>query len=428
MPACRPSPPKKAPLHIGFVSTRIAGTDGVSLEIAKWAQVLTEMGHECFYFSGLSEQPPERSMVVEEAFFQHPEIIKLTQDLFDDYCRSSETTARIHRLRDHLKQHLYRFIERFDIDILIAENALSLPVNIPLGLALTEVIAETDIYTIGHHHDFWWERTRYLRSAADDFLRAAFPPALHQVTHVTINTYAARELAWRTGLSATVVPNVMDFESPPPPPDEITAQVRQVLEIPDDAHFILQPTRVVPRKRIEHAIELVRRLGEPAVLVITHASGDEGTEYQRYLAENARLLGVDVRFAAAHFNHHRGQKPDGSPIFALRDAYQAADLVTYPSAVEGFGNAFLETIYYRRPLVMSAYGIFRIDIQPKGFDVVVFEDFVDDHTVEAARNLLHDASRVEEMTERNYAIARRHFGFRTLERNLAYLLRHRFGT
>ena len=415
-------------LRIGFVSPRIAGTDGVSLEIGKWADVLTAMGHECFYFSGESDRPADRRVIVSEAFFRHPAVKELTEALFDTYNRSPRITTSVHRLQRHLKTHLRRFIEQFDIQVLIAENALSLPVNIPLGLALTEVIAETpNLYVIGHHHDFWWERTRYIRSAAGDFLRAAFPPALHQVVHVTINSHAARELAWRTGLSAAVVPNVMDFEAPPPPPDEVTTQVRAVLGIPPQARFILQPTRVVPRKRIEHAIELVRRLGEPATLVITHASGDEGTEYQRYLAETAQLLGVDVRFAARHFNHHRGIAPDGNPIFSLADAYQAADLVTYPSAVEGFGNAFLETIYYRRPLVMSAYGIFRIDIQPKGFDVVAFEEFVDDATVAAARALLHDPQRVQQMTKRNYAIARRHFGFRTLERNLAYLLQRRFG-
>ena len=32
-------------LRIGFVSTRFAGTDGVSLETAKWATVLEGMGH-----------------------------------------------------------------------------------------------------------------------------------------------------------------------------------------------------------------------------------------------------------------------------------------------------------------------------------------------------------------------------------------------
>jgi hypothetical protein len=48
----------------------------------------------------------------------------------------------------------------------------------------------------------------------------------------------------------------MDFENPPSPPDDYASDVRQALEIKDDELFILQPTRVVARKGIEHAIEL----------------------------------------------------------------------------------------------------------------------------------------------------------------------------
>ena len=59
------------------------------------------------------------------------------------------------------KAKLYEFIENFKIDMLIAENALTIPLHVPLGLALTEIIAETQIPTIAHHHDFYWERVRF---------------------------------------------------------------------------------------------------------------------------------------------------------------------------------------------------------------------------------------------------------------------------
>ena len=38
--------------HWGIVSTRLAGTDGVSLEAEKWANVFEEEGFTCFYFAG----------------------------------------------------------------------------------------------------------------------------------------------------------------------------------------------------------------------------------------------------------------------------------------------------------------------------------------------------------------------------------------
>jgi hypothetical protein len=45
--------------RLAFVSTRIAGTDGVSLEIAKWADVLERMGIECCYIAGESDRPDD---------------------------------------------------------------------------------------------------------------------------------------------------------------------------------------------------------------------------------------------------------------------------------------------------------------------------------------------------------------------------------
>ena len=80
------------------------------------------------------------------------------------------------------------------------------------------------------------------------------------------------------------------------------------------------------------------------------------------------LLEVNVCFAADNFADERGQAVDGRKIYSLADAYRQADLVTYPSTVEGFGNAFLEAIYYCKPIVMSTYEIYLIDIQPKGFN------------------------------------------------------------
>ena len=65
--------------RIGFVSTRFAGTDGVSLETEKWANVLERMGCECFYFCGVCDRLPEISYVVPEAFFQHPTIDAINQ-------------------------------------------------------------------------------------------------------------------------------------------------------------------------------------------------------------------------------------------------------------------------------------------------------------------------------------------------------------
>ncbi len=64
---------------------------------------------------------------------------------------------------------------------MIVENALTIPINLPLGLALTEFIAETGYPVIAHHHDFYWERQRFLNNSVNDYLAAAFPPNLPSI-------------------------------------------------------------------------------------------------------------------------------------------------------------------------------------------------------------------------------------------------------
>jgi glycosyltransferase involved in cell wall biosynthesis len=408
--------------RIGFVSTRLAGTDGVSLEVVKWVEVLERLGHQCFFFAGELDWEPERSMLVPQAHFSYPDVLAITDDLFNDYIRSAQTSQRVQILKDLLKQRLYEFIDRYQIDLLITQNAQSIPMHVPLGLALAELIAETSIPTIAHHHDFSWERTRFTVSAAEDYLNAAFPPALQSIHHVVINSMAGRQLAMRRAVNSTLIPNVMPFESPPPPPDEYSSHLRADLGIAPGEILLLQPTRIVPRKRIERSIELMSRLQAPATLLISHQAGDEGLAYLEYLRSYADLLKVRVLFGAEIVAEQRAKTADGRRIYSLADAYQQADLVLYPSSIEGFGNAFLEAIYYSRPLVVSAYEIYRVDIQPKGFDVIVFDEFITTDTVHATQALLADPQRIEAMCAHNYALAQRFYSFTALEKRLVGLL------
>ena len=382
------------------------------------------MGHECFYFAGECDRDEEVSFVVPEANFEHEDVRAISQDLFDDFHRSSSTTERVHEVRRVLKQALYEFIETYDVDLLIAENALSLPMNIPLGIALTELVAETEVSVIAHHHDFTWERSRYAVHAAPDYLQGSFPPHMKMIQHVVINSYAGRQLAWRCGLDSDLVPNVMDFNAWQPDSGKKATELRAALGISGDQKLILQPTRVVPRKRIERSMELVRRLGcDRCRLVVTHAAGDEGYQYQQYLENYADMLGVDVMFASDIMNHSRHKAADGRMVYSLADAYRAADLVTYPSRVEGFGNAFLEAVYYKKPIVMSSYEIFQTDIQPKGFEVVAFDQFITPETVEHAERILANPDSAQEMVERNFELGKKYYSFDRLRDCLSTLLR-----
>ena len=324
--------------HIGFISTRFAGTDGVSLETAKWATILERMGHTCYYFCGECDRPDGKCYLVPEAFYRHPvidainqtvytgtwgqlhkghkthpEVEALHQDFFSVYIRPARITKQVQELKDYFKEHLYKFAHQFHLEVLIIENALTIPINLPLGLAITEFIAETGYPVIAHHHDFYWERQRFINNSVQDYLAAAFPPNLPSIRHVVINSVQAKQLASRIGAVAMIIPNVMDFDSPPPPLDEYARSARADLGLAPDQYLILQPTRIIQRKGIEHAIELTRRLGLPAELVISHAAGDEGTDYEKRVREFAALLNVTVNFESAIVGdrarlHARGQE------------------------------------------------------------------------------------------------------------------------
>lgn len=407
--------------NVGFISFRISGTDGVSLETKKWAHVFERNGYTCYYMAGELDTPPDRSFVVDEAHFKHPEIVKLYKLSFENTFRPRELTEGLHHYRQILKTRLYEFVDRYDIGLLIPQNTLTIPLNVALGMAMTEFIAETDIPVIAHHHDFFWERKRFLTNCVWDYFNSCYPPHLKDVEHVVINSSAQNQLALRTGISSTLIPNVMDFENPPNGMDEYNNDVREALQIPDDELLILQPTRVVQRKGIENAIELVARLKMKATLVISHASGDEGYEYQTRVKEYAELLGIHARFVDDIIGDSRSTTADGRKIYTLDDIYPSADLVTYPSIVEGFGNAFLEAIYHRKPILVNNYSIYSHDIKPKGFDVIEMDNFISNSTVEYTRKILKDKNRIAEMAETNYKLGLKYYSYSVLETKLRHL-------
>ncbi|MCB2146633.1 MAG: glycosyltransferase family 4 protein [Deltaproteobacteria bacterium] len=407
--------------NIGFVSTRFAGTDGVSLEAAKWSEILERIGHRCFWFAGDLDHDPERSLKVPEAFFKHEANKAIDVEVFGRKRRSRETTQAIHDLRTLLKIRLYEFIDRFRIDMLVAQNLLTIPMHLPLGLAMTEVIAETLIPTVAHHHDFYWERTRFSVNAVGDYLRMAFPPSLPNIQHVVINSAAQEELALRTGLSSVIIPNVLDFENPPQTDEKDTHAFRSRIGLVPDDFLILQPTRIVQRKGIEHAIDLVHQLGNQHFkLVISHEAGDEGIEYADWLKDHARERGVDLRLIATSV-------PDAPDRPSLWDLYAHADFITYPSLYEGFGNAFLEAVYFKKPLLINRYAIFVRDIEPKSFDLIVMDGYLTKKNVQKVREVLENPDLRERMTAHNYAVAARHYSYAMLKRQLDNMMANCFG-
>lgn len=414
--------------NIGFVGTRFAGTDGVSLEAAKWAKILWDHRHVSYWYGGKLDTDPDISMLVPHAYFGHSDIKWINQHTFGKVKRDPDVTRQILAIAEHLKRTLYDFTRKFDIEILVVQNALTIPMNIPLGVAISMFIAETNFPTIAHHHDFYWERDRFSVNNCGDFMRMAFPCTLPSIQHVTINSEAQRALSHRRGVSSILVPNVLDFDEEHQGIDEYNSDFRKAIGVAEDDILFLQPTRVVPRKGIEHAISLIGALRNPhCKLVISHESGDEGDEYLHALQEMAEHQGVELLYIPDRIGEERGVNEAGDKVYLLGDAYANADVITYPSLYEGFGNALIEAFYYRKPALVNRYSIFVSDIEPRGFDVITMNGYLTREVISRVQRVIDDADYRSKMVETNYDLSKRFYSYAVLRRKLRILITNHTG-
>ena len=409
-------------MKIGFVSTRLAGTDGVSLETHKWAEVSRRLGHEIYYCAGQLEADAPNPTLIPELHFSNSEAEAIAGMVFGRMDPPPGLMSRLQDMAEHLRAKLSGWLDETGLDLLVVENALAIPMHVPLGLALAQVIKQTGIPTIGHHHDFFWERQRFRLNCIPDLLLETFPPDLPSIRHVTINSLARRDLKFFRGLDAIVVPNVFDYDTPAPGFDDYNRDFRQALGFGSYDWIFLQPTRVVARKGIDMSFELLRRLREPrARLIISHQAGDEGMAYYRQLLDRAEAMNVEVHYLAGFIEEKRVTR-DGRKAYTLWDVYPHADFVTYPTLYEGFGNALLEAIYFRKPVLVNRYSVYVADIAPLGFDFVEVDGWISDESVSEVRRLLDDPDRCQALVDKNYELARRHFYYDVLASTMSSLI------
>jgi glycosyltransferase involved in cell wall biosynthesis len=385
-------------MRIGMVSTRFAGTDGVSLETAKVAEVLGRSGHDVAWFAGELGDEFAPGLLHAAAHFTDPAELTRQTEYFGNTVRRPDLIDEVQTAADDIKGALRRFSEDFGVDVLMPQNALAIPMQIPLAVAIGELATE-GMPVLAHHHDLAWERERFSETSIPDLLDAYFPPRGPSIHHLVINSLAQEQLARRRGLVSAVLPNVMDFARDDPEPRD-GERFRAAAGLSKVRVVLLQPTRVIPRKSIETSIEFAQHI-EDAVIVITHEEGDEGDRYGQALRTLAEQADVDLRFVPV------GTDPAAGPTLA--DAYDSAALVLYPSRIEGFGNALLEAFFYRRPVLIRRYPVYVADIAPTGVQCLEFGDYLTGDVINQARGWIDDPDSWKNAVEQNYEVGRRSF-------------------
>lgn len=395
---------------IGFVSTRFAGLDGVTLEAAKLAAVATDAGHEVVWFAGELGEEFAPGTLVREAHFDSEANRALQAACFGTDSAPEWAHGAIQDRTALLAAALDGFIDEFGVDVVVTQNSNTIPMQLPLGLATVEVTRRRSIPVVNHHHDFWWERDRFTPTGVPHVLDEAFPPHEAAMRHMVINTIARDALEARRGIDSVVVPNVMDFEHPPHPGD--AGAFRSAAGLSAGDIVVLQPTRIIPRKAIEDTIDLAAGLGPEAVVVVTHPERDEGDHYAGKLERHAARRDVRLELFSV-------DEPGGP---TLADAYAAADVVSFPSRIEGFGNALLEACYYRCPLVVRRYPVYVRDIAPTGLAAIEIGDGITPDIVRRVSDRLDDSTVSQNEVDHNYEVCLEHFSYAVVRERFLPLL------
>jgi glycosyltransferase involved in cell wall biosynthesis len=276
-----------------------------------------------------------------------------------------------------------------DVDLVVVENLLTIPLNLPASAAAAKVLAGRP--ALLHHHDPPWHRARFAHVTdlpADD---AAW-------RHVAINEQLAAELAER-GLAATVIYNAFDPPGPRTPEQlaELRAGVRGALGVDEGELLVAHPVRAIERKDVPAAVRLCEELGATYWLLGPAEEGYGPTLEQVLGAARCRVV-------------HRSWD-DRAGIYA------AADHVTFPSTWEGFGNPPIEAALHRRTVSVGDYPV-AAELRAHGFEWFAAAEF----GAIGAALADPDSAEVRRMLDRNEAVAREHFGIERMRRLLRDLL------
>lgn len=436
--------------RVGIVSGKLGDVDGVSLEVDKWIGVLQELGHEVVTIAGRYGTPLERPDVTSQVElpqirFDSPEQREYEQLVFPHLTRRPPQLSgdQRQRLIEQLEAQgadvagaLYETVREHDLDVVIAENTNAMPMTLLGGLAVHRLATERRLATIFHHHDFWWERSRFSDNRIRGLLTRIMPPVDLGLEHVVISSYAAHVLRSLKRVVPYVIPNCEDFDQPVGL-DDYNRSFRQELGFRADDILVVQPTRIVPRKRIEDSVRLIIRLVDRfpefrnrVHFIISLYQGDEPDEnYVETIRGLAEGSGIPFHMISDRVAAARGETADGRPVYTNRDVLANADLVTYLPIWEGFGNALLEAVAARVPVVTTTYLVYKTDIMITGMRNIELRDRygedglleIPDERLDAIRHVLTHSEERDRITEENFQIAKREFGIGVLKDKLAGL-------
>ena len=173
---------------------------------------------------------------------------------------------------------------------------------------------------------------------------------------------------------------------------------------------------------MRRGIELLRKLDDKRLIyLITGYEGDEKGGYGEWLREEADRSGIRYQFIADYVDDYRGER-NGHKVYSLWDIYPHAHFITYPSTIEGFGNALVETVYFRKPLIVHTYPIYLADIKTAGIKAVEFNHDITEDVLEQTRRMINDEGYRQDVVEHNYQVGMDNFSYSTASHSIERIL------
>jgi glycosyltransferase involved in cell wall biosynthesis len=228
-------------------------------------------------------------------------------------------------------------------DVVFIHNVCTMPFDPALTAALWEVAG-----TLRQARFVCWIHD--LVAIDDPATHFPIGHAPARFAYVAISEYRAQQFAEKTGIMPVIVPNGIDVAASLGLDPEVAA-LAQAHRLFDRDIVLLQPARLVARKRVELGLQILRALRLTAVdaaLLVTAAPDPHN-------AAPAPLRAIIDQ-------HRAGLEPDALflhealPITDMRLAqcYRLADALLLPSRDEGFALPLLEAALHRLPVFCTS--------------------------------------------------------------------------
>ena len=441
---------------IAICHYRVGGTDGVSLEIDKRKQILEAHNCEVRLIAGPRSRGADH--IIKELEWDNGVIPIIKENGFIHFRRkdltANELKSKMNKVSFAIQDRLNFIQLKEKFDYVLIHNIFSFGGHIAAAKAVTKWIKKFKLPCLATHHDLYWERkefqmprTGYLKNYMEKFM----PPKSKYIDHVVINKLAQRELKKRSDIEAVIMGDVFDFNQTPWEKDNFNKDFLEQFDIKPNDLVVLQATRVIPRKGIEIAIEFSKELEKKIkrlkrkklyngkklnsksriILIVAGYAEDEKREYLFKLKSKAFDENVHTRFISDHVKSARTFR-QGTKTYSLWDAYTHADIITFPSVWEGWGNQFIEAIFARKPVVVYEYPVFKTDIKKEGYNYISLGNgrlgTTPDGLLEIPQKSIKAAvkqtikwltnKKLNEKLEENFQIGKKYHGYKILEKFL----------